>query len=672
MALNGSFLTNGYNTGRDTVYLEFIWTGAVRYIEENKTALFWELRGNRTASGYVNAGGFKVVIDGETVYSKSTDYRIALYNDTLVASGSKMITHNSDGNRSVEVYIQGGVYTYAVNCTGKATLVLDQIPRASSLSVANGTLDKSQNLTVTKQASSFTHTITYKSGTASGTICTKDSRTSIPWTPPLDLASQSTQSQYVPITYTITTYSGNTSVGSKSVNAKCYIPDNIGPYFYITSSDPTGLADIYEEYIQGQSKLKLEIDAYGSYGSWIKSYKITFDGKTYTEKSFVSDVISQSGFITANIEIVDSRERLVKGSKTIDVHEYKKPKIESLVATRCDENGNASDDGLFVAVRFSATYTYDPELLPVPTYSLQVKKTAETQYSYIDRGIPMDEPNFNGLVIFEADPSSSYDIILNITDDIAPTPVERATTAPSASKVFSFKKAGGKIVAMALGKIAELNDVFDIAFQTRFLGGILHPVLPTNRDLDNEKTPKTYMLLSANNYINAPETGIGMFLEIVGQKDASIIQRISVFDTANRREYERIHYATTGWGDWICTRGDFVIEQGVLNGWTYRKWNSGTGECWKSLTHNTEVNNLWGSIYISPTAVERQSYPFPFIGKPVENMTVQGNKPVMVILASGGNGVNGAYQSARYHLCSPGSHDSADYYLSYYCIGKWK
>lgn len=117
---------------------------------------------------------------------------------------------------------------------------------------------------------------------------------------------------------------------------------------------------------------------------------------------------------------------------------------------------------------------------------------------------------------------------------------------------------------------------------------------------------------------------------------------------------------------------DYIVEQGQSSDWYFRKWSSGVMECWKSLVYKTAINNQWGSLYLSPTATPRQSYPYPFTRKPIEQVSVQANHPAWVITASNGEGVNGTYASGRYHLCSPGTYTSIEHYLSYYVIGYWK
>ena len=219
MASSGSLLTNGwYSSSKgDYVYLEFVWSVTKTSRENNQKTISWELKGKRKASGYVNAGGFKVVIDGDTVYNKSTDYRIELRNGTVVASGTKTLTHKADGTRTFKVSIQGGIYTYAVNCKGEKTFTLDTIPRASSISCTTADIEGNPTITISRASSSFTHTITYSFGSLTGTIATKTSSTSITsWAIPADFYGQIPNAKNGSGTLTCTTYSGSTKIGEST------------------------------------------------------------------------------------------------------------------------------------------------------------------------------------------------------------------------------------------------------------------------------------------------------------------------------------------------------------------------------------------------------------------------------------------------------------------------
>lgn len=142
MATSGSFNTTGYE-GR---YLTLSWT-ATQSIANNTSTISWTLSGAGTASSsWYYAGNFKVVIAGETVYS--SEERIQLYNGTTVATGTKTVTHNSDGTKSVSMSAEAGIYTYAVNCSGSQTFTLTTIPRAASILTAPNFNDE-ENPTVT-------------------------------------------------------------------------------------------------------------------------------------------------------------------------------------------------------------------------------------------------------------------------------------------------------------------------------------------------------------------------------------------------------------------------------------------------------------------------------------------------------------------------------------------
>ena len=119
---------------------------------------------------------------------------------------------------------------------------------------------------------------------------------------------------------------------------------------------------------------------------------------------------------------------------------------------------------------------------------------------------------------------------------------------------------------------------------------------------------------------------------------------------------------------------DFVTEQGTSNGWYYRNWKSGKGECWKIVSINTAITTAWGTMYVGDNMMTRQSYPFPFKTKPVEIANLAcGNFAGWLYAESGGNGVNGAYASAIYNVCRPTQAANAvDFYIMLYAYGELK
>lgn len=123
---SGSFNT----TSAEGRYLRFNWSVDNTSIKDNYKEIYWSLVG-AGVGGYVIGGNFKVVIDGETVYSSST--RREIWVDTVIASGYKKIYHNNNGTRSFSASVEAGIYEVAVNCRGSGSWELPTIPRNAKI-----------------------------------------------------------------------------------------------------------------------------------------------------------------------------------------------------------------------------------------------------------------------------------------------------------------------------------------------------------------------------------------------------------------------------------------------------------------------------------------------------------------------------------------------------------
>ncbi|MBR4407272.1 MAG: hypothetical protein IKT27_03065 [Clostridia bacterium] len=143
MALSGSFKTTGYN-GR---YLLFTWV-ATQNVSGSKSTIQWTLRGAGVEDKFYTGTNFKVVIDGETVTNSSA--KISLGSNTVVASGTKTISHLTDGTRSFSVSASAAIGSTTTNCSGSATFTLDKLPVGATL------------LTISEFNDENNPTITYK------------------------------------------------------------------------------------------------------------------------------------------------------------------------------------------------------------------------------------------------------------------------------------------------------------------------------------------------------------------------------------------------------------------------------------------------------------------------------------------------------------------------------
>ena len=388
---------------------------------------------------------------------------------TLMTKTVSNINHSSDGSKSISISCTlgiavtlSGTYVSSVSASGTATMT--KIARASSLSASNGTLGTEQTISVTRQSSSFTHTITYTCGSASGTIVSKSSSTSIAWTPPLSLAQQNKTGTSVTVKLTLTTYNGDSKVGSSATKTiTCSIPSSVKPTVSISVSDPNGYASTYGGYVKGKSKVKVAITASGSQGSTIKSYSTSANGSTYTGSTVTTDVVKSTGTLTIKTTVTDSRGRTASATKTITALAYSDPKISSVTVYRSDSSGNSNKSGAYLTVKFTADVT-SLSSKNTSKYVVKYKKVSASSYtsatlsSYANNYSPSDAK-----YTFAADTDSSYNVVLTVTDAFKST--SKAVTGSSTSMLWSILQKGKGI---AFGKVAEFTDIFEVAFQSRF------------------------------------------------------------------------------------------------------------------------------------------------------------------------------------------------------------
>lgn len=543
MALSGSVSTSKYE-GR---YYTVSWT-ATQSVANNTSTIKWTLKAVGGQVQWYAERTLKVVLGGSTVYSKTA--RVERYTGTI-ASGEKTITHSSTGTASFSISIEGAVYYSNVNCTGSGSFTLDTIPRKSTLSVGNGTLGTAQTLTVTRQSTSFTHTITAKCGSASTTIVTKSTSTSISFTPPIAWASQNTTGTSVSVTYTITTYNGSTSIGSNSYTKTCAIPSSEKPSCTISVSDAMGYLATYGAYLKGLSKFKVVVTPTISNGSAIASYSTVANGATYTASSFTTGVLSSSGTLTVKSTVTDKRGRSGSASVNVSVLDYSIPVINAMSVLRCDADGTENDRGEYARVTFSASVTSLNDQ-NTSCYKLQYKKSSESSYTTVTLNEYANSYLVeNATYIFEADSGFSYDVILTVTDNF-----KSSVHATSVSTAFTLLHFGASGKGMAMGKIVEREDILDIGFLTRFFGGFLMMLLEDGTDLNDIKTPNFYHGNGTNSagYVNSPITSDTTFtLEVFSAGgNGQIFQRLTSCSKTGPTVYMRFYYSGS-WGDWLET-----------------------------------------------------------------------------------------------------------------------
>lgn len=623
MALSGSVSTNGCRGEGEGRYYTLSWS-ATQSIANNTSTISWTLSTAGGYSSWMTERTVYVDIDGDRVFSK-TD-AVDRYRGTI-ATGTKTISHNSDGTRSFSVSLGAAIYYATIECTGSQTFTLDTIARASTLSVSDGTLGTKTTLTADRKSSGFTHTITWECGNYSGTLATKSSATSWSFTPELKLATTAPYGQKVYCTYILSTYNGSTLVGTDSKSVWFTIPSSVKPSCTLSLSDSKGYASTYGGYIQGESQLSVTINTTQAYSSPISRYSASANGATYSAKSFTTSALKTVGANTISATVTDGRGRSGSISSNITVLAYSRPQITNLKVRRCNANGVENDRGGYGKISFHCAIT-PLSNKNTKTCSLRYRQSGATAWINAPAiTLSAYDQDCNPPVIQMSD-SHSYEVQINLTDAFG---TASAVTSISTGYCLYHIPASGK--GITFGGIAE-GDGFNIKMDATFSEKIdakkaiymngadtLHKdssgklrVVPSTHfngglteDIQVVKNANCNSLIVSGTYYltgtitNGPNN-INGWLTV---KTYASVYSFQEFINYTGSRYRRIREGGA-WGPWI-QEADFVIEQGTSGIWTYRKWNSGLGEYWGKEQGFT-LEDGWHRSPAAPFTIVNENY----------------------------------------------------------------
>lgn len=356
----------------------------------------------------------------------------------------------------------GSSYTDYLKWTA-VTLEVDWQEPATQPSLSAATVEMGKSVTINTPAvnNAYRHTLRYSFGSASGTIATGIA-SSVSWTLPVSLANQIPSATAGSGTIYCDTYSGSTLLGTKSVSITLTVPGSVVPSAGTLSAalaedtSGTGL------YVKGMGKAKLTLSgASGAYGSSITSYTITGGGWTATNGALTTGTLASAGNITFTATVTDSRGRKASTTRTISVIDYTKPGVAVCDVYRCDADGNRKKAGTYFAVEINASYS----AITGNTLSITARYKKQSESSY---GTAMNVTN-NGKTVIgggSIGASTTYDVLVTVADKYNSLLIQR--TLSTKSVLQSFKRSAGA----AIGKVAELANWLDVAWNTRIRGNL--------------------------------------------------------------------------------------------------------------------------------------------------------------------------------------------------------
>lgn len=579
----------------------------------------------------------------------------------------------------------GSSYTDYLKWTA-VTLEVDWQEPATQPSLSAATVEMGKNVTINTPAvnSAYRHTLRYAFGSASGTIATGIA-SSVSWTPPVSLANQIPSATAGSGTIYCDTYSGSTRLGTKSVSITLTVPGSVVPSAGTLSAalaedtSGTGL------YVKGMGKAKLTLSgASGAYGSSITSYTITGGGWTATNGALTTGTLASAGNITFTATVTDSRGRKASTTRTISVIDYTKPGVAVCDVYRCDADGNRKKAGTYFAVEINASYS----AITGNTLNITARYKKQSESSY---GTAMNVTNNGKTVIGGGNigASTTYDVLVTVADKYNSLSIPR--TLSTKSVLQSFKRSAGA----AIGKVAELANWLDVAWNTRIRGNlqvdgtissadqyrIKWQIIPDGADLNDDvyKVPGHYRSIWGVNKIAnmPPDFGIyGAFeLMVTGISDASYCTQW-LKDISTNRLWVRTQttwQTPWNWTDWerhlipadlksyarlqspnnlMHTGNEFTFASPQFSGDAWLNYRTASGNLDGNIGTYLFGNGKGGlaNIKVSGVYAETLGWKTLWSGKLTSgSITITGAKKYAAILVSGHPGS----EAYRTHICLP-------------------
>lgn len=574
--------SSAMSTTNDKIKYKITITQNSQSVANNTSNVTVSVRVYRTNTGYTTYGTGTVycTINGTQYTESITSSDKITSSGIVVFSKTLNIAHSADGTKTLATSARI-THDQFSSSSQSYSQKLTTIPRATTptLSASSVNMGASVTISMPRASSSFEHTLTYKCGSATGTIGS-ELGTSKAWTVPLSLASQMPNGTSGSCTITCKTYNGSTLIGTKTVSLTVKVPSSVVPSIStLTAVEAvSGLSTQFGAYIQNKSQVKVTINAEGSYSSTIKSYKTTLNGKSYTGSSFTSGTLTSSGTLTISTTVTDSRGRTATKSTTISVLAYTAPKISTFTAIRANELGAADNEGAMALARIKfavASVGEKNDKSYIVEYKLKSSDTWEqaatgSVYSY----------DSNMLLNINLDTDASYDLRLTVEDYFG-TAVAVSEIA-TAFTLLDFHS-GGK--GLAFGKVSEIANQMEIdmdmnIYKNIYMGGAFRS--------DDEK----------NMYIQSTENA--QYVHNAKLYGGSGISPTSIgcWDSLN----------SVGIWRYLCGTKNLVVDAGIK----FSRANGGDDfVSSKPMTHDNRLGSVlfsnglliqWGNETITPVA----------------------------------------------------------------------
>lgn len=447
-------------------------------------------------------------------YPFSGHYRVN-GSSQVIHSVGVWIPHNSDGTKTL--YASASFDTRVVGVlTASNSATLTTIPRASSPTTSKEivTFGESFDIYTHRKSTTFTHDVYVgvNNDINSLTKIADKIPTDTTWTLPVDWKNKFPDSS-VKLLVRVYTFNGNTNLGRIDAPLVTVKPSSdMLPECNISVSDETGNFSKYGGFVKGQSKIKIILNNTFKYGATLNSQSITINGVQHQGGSQTVDTIDNQVNILG--KVTDSRNGTTISNKTINVLDWYIPIIESAKVERCKENGEIDGNGDYIKVIYAINIA---DVNSKNTKALTIELKRQNESNGITKNVPLSLYKSNGSIILPCSSDYAWDISLRLKDAFAESIYTQLVG--TGFTLMDFHNSGR---GMAIGKVSEQANLFDINLNTEFRKGFSSNGVVY--DLNNDEL-QVIKLITGENGVR-----LGKVLQTLGLRVPIKVEKNGQFD----------------------------------------------------------------------------------------------------------------------------------------------
>lgn len=409
-------------------------------VTTNSSRIEWSLYFASNSSYHFN--GYSIAREMWFDNSKQLDYSssgwtVGQGQSVKIGGGTSVVYHNQDGSKTTKVWASatvGGSASFLPSrkLIAQGDLKLSNIPRTSKVSVSNPKPKFGETVTINiiPAQEDFTHKLWVgHNNHISWTLIGDNVKTELKWTVPKDYAYKYTDADKS-LWLWVNTYKNDKLVGETKLWDAFQLQ---------ATSDmmPTGNISIYDTraeirslgtYVKGESRLAISASGSAKYGANLKYTKLEYEN--FEIKQGITPETAGKKEIKATF--TDSRNNQTVITKSIDVYDYKPPKIKSVQFIQ----GKTS-----IEVKISGEVD---SIKGKNTKKLVVKYKAKGESYFKTRDVYLSSWSFSEITtITGIDSSHTYEFEVVLSDLIGSDTKTNTTGIPVISRL-----AGGKGVRL--------------------------------------------------------------------------------------------------------------------------------------------------------------------------------------------------------------------------------